>query len=330
MSEDLPGAGTGPGRRTGPETGSGTGSAIDDETLDLYVLGALDEEDAARVAAALEVDAGPARRAVGTQEALASLGGSVPVEPPPAMRASVLAALDDVAQERPGDEAPQRVEPGVGTDAGSGDGEPLVADRAVLRGQDDPSDELSARREQQAATAERPAQQQPTRRSVMRYAVAAAAVVVAGAGGYAAWSAARAQAQDAVAAARERIDAAPDARVVAASDASGAWAASELRWSPSLGEAVITAPEPLPSASGGVYQLWRVPGAGATPSPVASGGDGSDGGDDARTPAGLDAPTGVVVPGGTEGAAVIAVSRESAPGATSPTTPLVATYPLSA
>ncbi len=279
---------------------------VDDETLDLYALGALDADEHARVAAVLRSDPALAQRVAQTQEALAVLGASTPVTPPPSMRAAVLAALDDVPQEPR--EAVRAPDAGPG-DTGRGDTGP-ADEREAAPG---PADELGARRERRAADAEG-----PTRRSAMRYAVAAAAVVVAGTGGYAAWSAARSQ-RESVSAVAERIDAAPDVQVVPASDASGAWASSELRWSPSVGEAVITAPQALPSPSGGVYQVWRVARPGAAPSPVVDF-DGSE------TAGGAE---GVVVPGGAGGAAAVAVSREPGPGATTPTTPLVATYPLS-
>lgn len=278
----------------------GTGAPvpeIDDETLDLYVLGALDADESAVVAAAITSDPGLAARAAQSEEVLAMIGSSVPVTPPPSMRAAVLASLDDAPQERP--DVPERVvapeRPGPTDDAG-------------------PTDDLAARRARRDAPA-----QAPTRRSAMRYAVAAAAVVVAGTGGVAAWIATRSGQEDAVAAARERIDAAPDAQVVPASGASsGPWVRSELRWSASVGEAVITSPDRLPLVTDGVYQVWRVTDGEDGPSPVVDfNADGPDG------------PGGVVVPGGAASSAAIAVSRESGPGATTPTKPLVATYALS-
>ncbi len=276
---------------------------VDDETLDLYVLGALDPDESAVVAVAIASDPDLAARAAQSEEVLAMIGSSVPVTPPSSMRVAVLGVLDEVPQERP--DAP---------------GRPVAPEQPVAPGDagptDDPgpTDDLAARRARRDAVAV-----PPTRRSALRYAVAAAAVVVAGTGGVAAWVAARRGQEGAVAAARERIDAAADVQVVAASGAtSGPWARSELRWSASVGEAVIVSPDRLPLVSDGVYQVWRVPEGEEVPSPVVDfNADGPEG------------PGGVVVPGGAARSAAIAVSRESGPGATTPTTPLVATYPLS-
>lgn len=270
---------------------------IDDETLDLYVLGALDPDESAVVAAAVASDPALAARAAQSEEVLAMIGSSVPVTPPPSMRAAVLGALDDVPQEGPG----------VADHA-------VAPEQPVTPGEAGPTDDLAARRARRETSKEA-----PTRRSAMRYAVAAAAVVVAGTGGVAAWVATRSGQEDAVAAARERIDAAPDVQVVPASGAtSGPWVRSELRWSASVGEAVITSPDRLPVVSGGVYQVWRVAQGQEAPSPVVDfNADGPDG-------------SGVVVPEGVAASSLIAVSRESGPGATTPTRPLVATYPLPA
>ncbi len=276
---------------SGHDEAGGPQPEMDDETLDLYVLGALDADESAVVAEAIASDPDLAARAAQSEEVLAMMGSSVPVTPPPSMRAAVLGALDDVPQQG-------RVAP----------------EGAVTPDDAGPTDDLAARRARRDAVA-----QPPTRRSAMRYAVAAAAVVVAGTGGVAAWIAARGEQEDAVAAVRERIDAAPDVQVVPASGAtSGPWARSELRWSASVGEAVITSPDPLPVVSGGVYQVWRVAQGQDAPSPVVD-----------FTADGRGGSGGVVVPGGAASSAAIAVSRESGPGATTPTKPLVATDALS-
>lgn len=236
------------------------------------------------------------------EEVVAVLSSSTSVAPPPAMRERVLAALDDVPQLAPLPR--QRASDGAAAARTPAEhdaprGAPAVAEVGDL-------DAARARREAR-----------PTRRSALRGlalggAVAAAGAVV-GAAGIGAWLTSRSDPQS-FAAVRARVESAPDLEVVEASDATGAWAATELRFSQRLGQAVVVAREPLPAPSGGVYQLWRQADAGSAPTPLDPfSGDG-----------------GVVVAGGVAGAAALAVSREGGAGATEPTTPVLAHYFLDA
>ena len=271
---------------------------MDEDVLGAWVLGALDAEEEQQVVAAIAADRGLAERAAQMEEVVAVLGSSVSVAPPAAMRARVLAALDDVPQVA----APARADRArvaavpAGADASRPDGAP----RREEAGSTSVGDLDAARRRRE---------QQPTRRTALRGLAVAAAGAVVGAAGVGAWLATRRDPQsfDAV---RARIEAAPDATTVAASDASGAWARTELRYSVSVGQAVVVSPQPLPAPSGGVYQLWRQSAPDGAPTPL----DPFEGGD------------GVVVAGGVAGAAALAVSREAAPGATAPTTPVLAHY----
>ena len=270
---------------------------MDEDVLGAWALGALDAEEEQQVVAAIAADRGLAERAAQMEEVVAVLGSSVSVAPPAAMRQRVLAALDDVPQVA----APSRVDapaarggrpreaPGGRAGAASGERAPAAV-----------GDLDAARRRRE---------QRPTRRSALRGLAVAAAGAVVGAAGVGAWLASRSDPQsfDAV---RARIDAAPDATTVAASDASGAWGRTELRYSTSLGQAVVVSPQPLPAPSGGVYQLWRQSTPDGAPTPL----EPFEGGD------------GVVVAGGVAGAVALAVSREGGPGATAPTTPVLVHY----
>lgn len=261
--------------------------AVDEDVLGAWALGALDAEEQQQVDAAIAADRGLAQRAAQMEEVVAVLGSSVSAAPPPAMRARVLAALDDVPQVA----APVRAD----------DAPAPRREEAVPAGVGD------------LGAARRRREQQPTRRTALRGLAVAAAGAVVGAAGVGAWLSTRRDPQsfDAV---RARIDAAPDATTVAASDASGVWARTQLRYSESVGEAVVVSPQPLPAPSGGVYQLWRQSTPDAAPTPL----EPFEGGD------------GVVVAGGAAGAVALAVSREGGPGATSPTTPVLAHYFLDA
>ena len=263
--------------------------AVDEDVLGAWALGALDAEEQQQVDAAIAADSGLAQRAAQMQEVVAVLGSSVSVAPPPAMRQRVLASLDDV---------PQVAAPAQ-DDAAPAD--------AVRREGTDPAPvgDLDAARRRR--------EQRPARRTVLRGLAVAAAGAVLGAAGVGGWWASRRDPRsfDAVLA---RIDAAPDATTVAASDASGAWARTRLRYAASVGEAVVVSPQPLPAPSGGVYQLWRQSTPDTPPTPL----EPFEGGD------------GAVVAGGVAGAVALAVSREDGPGATSPTTPVLAHYYLDA
>lgn len=238
------------------------------------------------------------------EEVVAVLSSSLSVAPPPAMRQRVLAALDDVPQlaALPREQAPSSAATGVRTPA-----EPQAPRRAPA-----PAAEVG---DLDAARARREAR--PTRRSALRGfalggAVAAAGAVV-GAAGVGAWLTSRRDPQS-FTAVRARVESAPDVRTVAASDATGAWADTELRYSERLGQAVVVASQPLPSLSAGVYQLWRQADPESAPTPL----DPFSGDD------------GVVVAGGVAGAAALAVSRERGPGATAPTAPVLVHYFLDA
>lgn len=239
------------------------------------------------------------------EEVVAVLSSSLSVAPPPAMRQRVLAALDGVPQlaALPREQAPP-----------SATGVRTLAEPQAPRREQAPSSAAEVG-DLDAARARREAR--PTRRGALRGfvlggAVAAAGVVV-GAAGVGAWLTSRADPQS-FTAVRARVEAAPDVVTVAASDATGAWADTELRYSERLGQAVVVASQPLPSPSGGVYQLWRQADPESAPTPL----DPFSGDD------------GVVVAGGVAGATALAVSREPGPGATAPTSPVLVHYFLDA
>lgn len=238
-------------------------------------------------------------------EVVAVLSSSTSVAPPPAMRDRVLAALDSTPQlaALPREQAPAGVTT-VHTVA-----EPQAPHREPAPSGAAEVGDLDAARARREA--------RPTRRSALRGlalggAVAAAGVVV-GAAGVGAWLTSRTDPQS-FAAVRARVESAPDVRAVKASDATGAWSDTELRYSERLGQAVVVASKALPPASGGVYQLWRQADAASAPTPL-------------DTFSGED---GVVVAGGVAGAAALAVSRERGAGATAPTSPVLAHYFLDA
>lgn len=240
------------------------------------------------------------------EEVVEVLSSSTSVAPPPSMRERVLAALDTTPQL----EAPLREQapPGVARVR-------TLAEPEAPRPEQPAPPYASGVGDLDAARARREAR--PTRRSALRGfalggAVAAAGVVV-GAAGVGAWLTSRSDPQS-FTAVRARVESAPDVRAVAASDATGAWADTELRYSERLGQAVVVASQPLPALSGGVYQLWRQADAGSAPTPLDP----------------FSSDDGVVVAGGVAGAAALAVSREGGPGATAPTAPVLAHYFLDA
>lgn len=213
-----------------------------------YAVDALTGAEARDAEAHLEGCAACRAELAQLREALADL--AAPVEPPPAMRARVLAALDDVEQLPP--VAPLRALPDPVGGPRSGD------------------DELALRR----------ARRRPrTSRWLPAVAAAAAAVLVAAAalGGWTAlrWRDQAQQAQQAAAAVAQ-IAAAPDAVTVAATDGGAGWGSARVVASASLGEAVVVPTGVDPAPRGRTWQLWWVTGEQAPrPAGLLSGADGS-------------------------------------------------------
>jgi anti-sigma-K factor RskA len=263
-----------------------------------YAVDALTGDEARQAEAHLEVCAACRAELAQLREVLADL--VAPVEPPAAMRDSVLAALDDVEQLPPAaaPAAPLRALPDPA-------GRPEVAAPATG------DDELAQRRTRRGA-----------RRTPSRWlpavAAAAAAVLVAAAalGGWTAlrWRDQAQQAQQAAAAVAQ-IAAAPDAVTVAASGGGAGWGSARVVASASLGEAVIVPTGVEPAPRGSTWQLWWVTGEQAPrPAGLLSGPDGSP----------------EVLEGAADGATAVAVTLEPAGGSSAPTTTPVAVYPLSA
>ncbi|WP_187279897.1 anti-sigma factor domain-containing protein [Quadrisphaera setariae] len=239
------------------------------------------------------------------REALADL--TAPVEPSAALRASVLAALDDVEQLPPAPPSTAAARPAAAATTTP----PSTA--AVAEAAPEPSaeggDELALRRARRRSRSSR---------WLPAVAAAAAAVLVAAAalGGWTAlrWRADAERAQQ-TAYAVAKIAAAPDAVTVAAQDGGDGWGSTRVVASASLGEAVLVPTGVEQAPRGRTWQLWWVTGDQAP----RSAGTVSD-------PA--DAPE--VLQGAAEGATAVAVTLEPAGGSTAPTSTPVAVYPLAA
>lgn len=200
----------------------------------LYAVDALDPGEVPAAEAHLRGCAACREELVEVREALAVAVAEAADEPPPAaLRARVMAALDDVPQ--------------LPAPAG-------------------PADELARRRAQREAgvrpSAARSGRTAP-RRWVQGLTAAAAAVVVAGAAvtGYAAlqWRA-DAQAAQQVARAITEVAGAPDAQMVDAQGGADGWGGSRVMVSRSLGEAVLVPTGVDDAPSGRTWQLWFVSG----------------------------------------------------------------------
>lgn len=260
----------------------------------LYAVDALDPQEAAAAEAHLRGCADCREELVEVREALAAAVADEPAEAPSAaLRARVMAALDDVPQ--------------------------LPAVPAPVA---EPVDDLSRRRARREADRSSASRVGGTtgRRAPRRWAqglvAAAAAVVVAGAAvtGYAAlqW---RDQARSAqqVAAAVTQVAGAPDAQVVDAQGGADGWGGSRVVVSRSLGEAVLVPTGVEDAPSGRTWQLWFVTGDAARPAGTFTGGGSA-----------------AVLSGAVDGADAVAVTLEPAGGSETPTTTPVAVYPLTA
>jgi anti-sigma-K factor RskA len=269
------------GRRPGGPDG------VDGPDLDVlaaaYAVGALEGVERLEVEARMAADPGFAARVADLQQAVAAMGAAVPLTPPPELHDRVMAALDDVEQLPPLAPAPSsRAE------------RHLAAVPPVTRR--DPQPDVSDQRRPVLA--------------VLVAAVVAGLFAAAGIGGWQLLQP-RAQQQE-VAGALDRITAAPDATTVTAAPASaGRWRGTQLVYSRSQGEGVVTAEEPLPELDDRVYQLWRLDDEGV---PVAAGA--------------FTEGEGALVEGGVRDTAAVAVTVEEQEGLAAPTTPVLAVYEL--
>ncbi len=229
MSTLGPGGASDGGRRHAGDAGS---AGDLDALLAAYAVGALEEPDRTEVEALLARSPAAAARAADLQDAAAAWGGVHPVEAPPALRARVMAALDDVEQLPPlpahasAPVAEPVSEPPAGPVAGPVPGASVVS--------------LAGRR-----------------RGVRPLALVAAAAAVLLAGGTG-WQLLRDEPARQVASGPEQVTGAPDAVTLQPAGAAGAWTGARLVHSPSQGRAVLTAEDPLREAGDQVYVLWTI------------------------------------------------------------------------
>jgi anti-sigma factor RsiW len=274
----------------------------------LYVVGALDPADVVEFEAHLADCADCQQEVAELREVTAELSEMVAAEPPPALRASLMAEIAQTPQEPP-------VAPVVATERAA---RPAGRHAAAV-----PSDAAAAREPSTGESAE-PSPVVPIRRSWgsrASIAVAAAAVLAAVAIGGWAINERNDARHDADVASEQAAEAADLARVLAAEDSqkstavvAGGGTATVVR-SDEEGQAFLVASQLPELGSGQVYEAWTI---GADDTPVPAGMFESDTGPVTveLTPAALDA-------------GAVALSVEPAGGSERPTTEPIVAVPLS-
>ncbi|GAA1060263.1 anti-sigma factor [Agromyces bracchium] len=235
-----------------------------DALLAAYALDAVTDEERALVEARLAESPELRAELVAHREAAAALAdAAAPVEPPPAMKASIFDRLDEVPQvpqvPAGSDEsaAPVGPAPQARASGDAPDAMPAQAPAAVpasAAGQGDPGTSV-------AGPAERAARRRWFQRPVALVAAAAAAVlVIAGAvvgvnwPGPAGWGAQRAV---------EAIAAAPDAESVTVASTDGGEVT--IVWSAELGRSAVRTSDLPDVGADSTYELWYIDDAGARP-----------------------------------------------------------------